>query len=746
MLSNVRTAAAACLVSCLICAAVFAYGKPAAAQTARDIPVWFDVSDTTPANIKLNLDATTQLQNEEQVAVDPTNPDNLVAVWRDFRLGYRQIGWGYTHDGGASWTEGGLIGSLPYDWASDPGITVTSSGRFYTVLLSFQSLGPSNGIFLPVSFDSGQTWSSVLTGVDTPSGPFEDKEMIVCDQTKGPTDGSLYIAWTRFTDSTAINCIRSTNGFVFNSPRPVSDVGSVQWPTPAVGNDGRVVIAWTSFARSAIMCDISTDQGVTWGTDRLVANTTFSSGNINGGILVFAFPALTSDITDGPYDGRFYCAFSDRASDGSLDLYMTISTDSGKTWSPRQRLNDDPIGNQIDQFHPWISVNPDGVVSVAFYDRRLDPANLNFDLWITHSFDGGQNWTPNQRVSNVSSSPYNAAFEKSAPQYVPIDPHSPTALWNPNAGLIGEYIGLATSRLRATTVFTDTRNLNQDVFAANMPLRLFPPRALAPATGTISGNPAVTFSWTDWSFYDSALTFALEYSQDPAFGTGVTRITGDTSHVMTEVLPEGLFSWRLRAFDVFGDSSAWSAVRTIWIDTTTPAIPLPIPPSPVTGDTITDSTPAFAWTAVSVSKNPDIPTPVTYQLQVAADSFFTIGVRSYAALSTATFTLPLTDKLSFNQFWYWKVRATDAVGHQSGFSPTQQFYLRPEYIMGDFNGDKILNVYDVLGLISFVFSNGPPPAPPTLRVDMNCNGIYNVLDVLKLIEVVFQAGSVPPCP
>jgi hypothetical protein len=494
------------------------------------------------------------------------------------------------------------------------------------------------------------------------------------------------------------------------------------------------------------MCDISTDRAWTWGTDRIVAGTTFFPSSINGGILAFPFPALTADITDGPYDGHFYCAFTDLAADGNLDLYMTVSADSGKTWSPRRRLNDDLIGNHIDQFHPWISVNPDGVVSVAFYDRRLDPSNLLFDLWITHSFDGGQTWTPNQRVSNVSSNPYFAASEKTPPQYAAIDPDSPIALLNPNAGLIGEYIGLATSRLRATMVFTDIRNFNQDVYAANMPLRLFPPRVLGPASGIVTNNPAVTFFWADWSFYDSALTYTLEYSTDPTFATGVTRRTGLTGFSQMESLPDGLYSWRMRAFDHFGDSSALSDVRTIWIDNMAPAVPTPTPPSPMEGSTITDSTPTFAWTPVSSAKGTAGPTPVTYQLQVAADLSFTTGLRSYSGLTATSFELPLAGKLSANQFWYWHVKAVDGVGNESGYNTAVKFYLAPPYTMGDFNDDGVVDVFDVIGLIEYVFSGGSDPAPPTFRVDMNCDNVYDIFDVIKLINVVFEGGSAPNCP
>ncbi|MFQ6031653.1 MAG: hypothetical protein ACE5K2_01920, partial [Candidatus Zixiibacteriota bacterium] len=39
------------------------------------------------SNILINHDSTDQVQNEEQIVVNPTDGDNLVAIWRDFRLG-----------------------------------------------------------------------------------------------------------------------------------------------------------------------------------------------------------------------------------------------------------------------------------------------------------------------------------------------------------------------------------------------------------------------------------------------------------------------------------------------------------------------------------------------------------------------------------------------------------------------------------------------------------------------------------
>ena len=53
---------------------------------------------------------------------------------------------------------------------------------------------------------------------------------------------------------------------------------------------------------------------------------------------------------------------------------MTASYDGGRTWTTPIRVNDN--ASPVDEFQPNLSAAPNGVVSVAFYDRRLAcPAN-----------------------------------------------------------------------------------------------------------------------------------------------------------------------------------------------------------------------------------------------------------------------------------------------------------------------------------------------------------------------------------
>jgi hypothetical protein len=413
---------------------------PAVPDALGDLPAW------QVLNWRINSDVTTELQNEEQVAINPLDPDNLVAVWRDFRLGHRRVGVGYTFDGGITWHDS-LLEEPSSPRHSDPGITTDADGNFYVVILSYTgSTSEPNGLFVLKSEDGGVTWGDAVPAIDQVPGVFEDKELIACDRTGGWFDGNLYVAWARFGSSIEIMSVTSIDGGAsFGSAVTVSDESSVQWPCPVVGPDGTYYVAWVNYSPSEIRIDRSASGGAAFGTDITVTDIYAASTTINGGIWVFGFPAMDCDITGGPQNGRLYIAYMDRVW-GDFDIFMRYSDDRGSTWSARERINDDAIGNGCDQFHPWTCVSADGVVNVVFYDRRNDPSNFLMDVYLAQSFDGGLTFEPNVRVTTVSS--------------------DPTA-GDGRAGIIGEYIGLASSSAsRVHPVWTDTREGHQDVYTS----------------------------------------------------------------------------------------------------------------------------------------------------------------------------------------------------------------------------------------------------------------------------------------
>jgi hypothetical protein len=399
-------------------------------------------------NIQVNSDHTTQVQNEEMVCINPTNTANAVAIWRDFREGYRRVGVGYTFDAGQTWHDT-LLYVPPHPRQSDPVLTVDDDGTYYACTLTLEwSMNEPSGIYIQKSTDGGMSWSDPYIAIDSVQGVFEDKQWMTLDRTSGPTNGNIYISWTRFSDITEILLVTSTDGSeTYSDPVAVSDEYGVQWSVPTVGAWGDVFVAWFQYYPTmGIFLDVSSDQGQTFGQDMLLVRTDFWPDEIGGGILVFSYPALNSDVSLlSPYMGNLYIAFMDE-NVTDMDIFFMKSEDNGASWSEPIRLNDDPEHNGADQFHPWITVDETGVIHAIFYDRRLDENNRLFDVYYTRSDDAGETWLPNERITTVSSSPSDASL----------------------AGLIGEYIGLDAWQGEVQMVWTDTRNGNQDVFSGRM--------------------------------------------------------------------------------------------------------------------------------------------------------------------------------------------------------------------------------------------------------------------------------------
>lgn len=71
--------------------------------------------------------------------------------------------------------------------------------------------------------------------------------------------------------------------------------------------------------------------------------------------------------------------------------------------------------------------------------------------------------------------------------------------------------------------------------------------------------------------------------------------------------------------------------------------------------------------------------------------------------------------------------------------------LANPFILGDVNEDLIIDVGDVVYLISYLYKNGPAPDPVEAG-DVNCDDIVNVGDVVYLVSYLYKGGPPPGCP
>jgi hypothetical protein len=67
-----------------------------------------------------------------------------------------------------------------------------------------------------------------------------------------------------------------------------------------------------------------------------------------------------------------------------------------------------------------------------------------------------------------------------------------------------------------------------------------------------------------------------------------------------------------------------------------------------------------------------------------------------------------------------------------------------EVMCGDVTGDDIINVGDVVFLITYLYRGGSPPDPLCVG-DVNYDGIINIGDVVYLVTYLYRSGS-PPNP
>jgi len=431
------------------------------------------------------------VQNETSISRDPVT-GNLIIVYNDLNPSAAMtggIGLAVSSDGGQTWTDKtAAIGpnlAVPNDPFSgvtmadifDPISAADTQGTLYAGFIATDGsqTGPS-GLYLTKSTNGGQSWSApaaIRNDADAAMLPpgqlfrFNDKPHLVVDRfATSPRTDNVYAAWIQddgvSPQSDLLFSSSPQGGGVWSSATIVNDnlagpnTDRVLGPNLTVTPNGDLLVAWldTNIKQpgaqpGTIMVDKSIDGGVNWnalGGDITAATiTTVPRDLINGSggqdVRARSFPVIEADPTDSTGQTLYmtYPAASVQSGDEG-DIYFIKSTDGGMTWSTQNtiRVNDDS-GTQ-DQIAPWLIVKPNGTIDIVWYDKRQAPNDDMWDVYIARSTDGGQTFSPNLRVTDVTYA-------------TPVTPGGP---W------IGEYPGITTDGTDALIAFTsgvgDTNN------------------------------------------------------------------------------------------------------------------------------------------------------------------------------------------------------------------------------------------------------------------------------------------------
>jgi hypothetical protein len=393
------------------------------------------------ASIQVNVDAqgsniVGDAANEPSIAVDPTNPNRIVIGWRQFDTvlsDFRQAGWGYSHDGGATWVFPGVLEEGVF--RSDPVLSVDSAGTFYYYSLRFLDDGYPCDMFQSV--DGGVSWGA-------PTYAFGgDKAWMTIDGTVGPGAGHIYAYWTHYYSCCDGSFTRSTDGGV-TYETPLSVLNQLHWGTLAVAPDGPL---YASGAGGRIGKSTNADDnGMATSFDWLTSVDMGGFGGIYGGEPnpdgLLGQNWVATARPGGPYPHDVYMLETTRTSIDPGDITFVRSGDGGATWGAPVRVNDDALGNGAWQWFGTMSVAPNGRIDAVWNDTRNTPAANLSELFYAYSWDRGATWSAN----------------------VPVSPEFDSHIGWPNQNKLGDYYHTWSDAKGVNIAYAATFNGEQDVY------------------------------------------------------------------------------------------------------------------------------------------------------------------------------------------------------------------------------------------------------------------------------------------
>jgi hypothetical protein len=469
MRSRSALAGSALLVSVLLLASA-----PAAVAGVRPHPVGpYRVKDVRPVSgpspfaagcpgARFDDTTITGHELEPTIAVNPANPRNIVATWKQDvgPVSSRADLVASSLDGGRTWKRRTIPGLTACtggtaDAGSDPWVAAGGDGTAYFSGLAadLATDPPTTAVVASRSRDGGRSWRAPATVAAPLQG--NETDSVTASPTRA---GHAYVAWANFIvnppRTNTLEFSRTTDGGATWSPPVLVDQPGPfqidQAPRILVLPGGALLAV---FARGdfetglgSIHAARSLDEGRTWLPAVEVGSKPIPDVVDPETGLPLPSPGFPSAAV-AP-DGTVYVAFEDSRSPTSGAVGVARSRDGGRSWTSATLP-----GVRAFAFEPAVAVDAHGTVGVTWYDLRSDrpgDAALSADVWFAHSGDRGRSW---RQVHVAGPTDLRSA---------PLPAHN----------FVGEYQGLAPLRRGFAAVFTlaapQARNGPTDIFFARI--------------------------------------------------------------------------------------------------------------------------------------------------------------------------------------------------------------------------------------------------------------------------------------
>lgn len=409
----------------------------------------------------------------------------------------------YTKDFGKTWNQSNFRAKPSRDnfllaGGGDPVLAFDSEGKAYHtwINLYFTRLGNNyDSVFADMywasSTDGGAEW--VRSDNDLVGSGFGkymlnstfglnrmlDKQWIAVDRSNSPFKNNLYVVLTEISAGTTNNSriklfkkMADADTFQTESVQINKNTYSlVQFSSIDVDHTGTIHITFyaNNGSLNSLFYSNSTDGGITFSPEIKITDFTFAGsrliiGNQNEKVVgmsqqrFYPCPILAVDKSEkSPNSGNIYLVWTangiNSVKGNGMDIYFSKSTDNGISWSSPRIINDDEKGKKVSQYYPSITVNNKGVVIICWYDRRYDSTDNKAHYYMTVSFDGGETFLPNYRITGLETN------------------FSRVGIKNNSFG-IGEYNQVIATDYYAIPVWADGRtdDGNLNIYTAFIPL------------------------------------------------------------------------------------------------------------------------------------------------------------------------------------------------------------------------------------------------------------------------------------
>ncbi len=372
------------------------------------------------ANFPMNSDSSPfRAQDRLGLAVDPANPQHVVAVNGNFRTVQCEASTSF--DGGETWSppvplpfpapginQGAFVPSCGLNQSVEFG---SGQNVYTTATAQRQGAGflQDNGILVFKSTNGGASWQAGVeaiaggpgsAGPPTPTspGPSFQRPSVAVDPGRGTSGDRVYVHGQDFVTRRLRAAVSNDGGQTFSAPfEAAPGVDTTEPAKPLVNADHSISVVYRTIGATGLLQAAKLpDGGQTFGAPvdiaRVTNNGTSTATHVPTAPGVTAQSSTTASyprVARDPTSGAIYVVYhqgstgpteptggfqgSDHFINPDGAVYFQRSRNQGATWSMPKLISDRtqyPGSRLVQTRHPNISVSPSGRINIVWHDRR----------------------------------------------------------------------------------------------------------------------------------------------------------------------------------------------------------------------------------------------------------------------------------------------------------------------------------------------------------------------------------------